>query len=389
LDGLRLLAALAVALFHLTVAWRVDGVRPPAYFLPRASHVTVYGFLGVELFFLISGFVIAMSGWGRPLGSFFASRVGRLYPAYWAGVVITALVVLGLPVTGGVPVSGLPGGAGVLVNLTMLQEPLGVPSVDTVYWTLFIELRFYLLFAVVVWAGTTYRRVVLFCVLWLTVAVLAPGWHFPMVDLVAVPDFAPYFVAGTAMYLIHRFGPTPLLYGIVGMAWLVSLARLGVRLGQLRPGFAVPAWPGYVIVSLSFALLLAIAHGWADRIRWRWLTVAGALTYPVYLLHQRIGYSLVRRAYAVTGAPVWLLIVVALAVIVGLAWLVHRYVERPLTPWLRGALLGGVAAASVPSYVRRSIPAVVVPGRADGVRSAAPGVGISPGGPVGSSGAAA
>jgi peptidoglycan/LPS O-acetylase OafA/YrhL len=366
LDGLRLVAALAVAVYHLSVAWRVDGVHPPAYFLPVASHVTVYGFLGVELFFLISGFVIAMSGWGRPLGAFFASRVSRLYPAYWAGVVVTTLVVLVLPVSRGVPVSGLPGPAGVLVNLTMLQEPLGVRAVDTVYWTLFVELRFYLLFAVVVWAGTTYRRVVLFCVLWLTVAVLAPGWKLPMVDLVAVPDFAPYFVAGMAMYLIYRFGATPLLYGIVGMAWLVSLARVGDRLATLRPGFEVPAWPGYLIVSACFGLLLAIAHGWADRIRWRWLTVAGALTYPVYLLHQRIGYSLVGKAYAVTGAPVWLLIVAALAVIAGLAWLVHRFVERPLAPRVRAALTRGVEAASVPVRTFPAVPAAV----AHGVRPA-------------------
>jgi peptidoglycan/LPS O-acetylase OafA/YrhL len=348
LDGLRLLAALAVAFYHLTVAWRVDGVHPPAYFLPTVSHITVYGFLGVELFFLISGFVIAMSGWDRPLGGFFASRASRLYPAYWAGIVLTALVVLVLPVTGGVPVHGLPDPAGVLVNLTMLQEPLGVASVDTVYWTLFVELRFYLLFAVVVWAGTTYRRVVLFCVLWLTVAVLAPSWKLPVVELIAVPDFAPYFVAGIAMYLIHRFGPTPLLYGITGMAWLVSLARLGDRLSHIYPGFPVPAWPGYLIVSLCFAVLLAIAHGWADRIRWRWLTVAGALTYPVYLLHQRIGYSLIRTAYEKLGAPVWLLIVAALVVVAGVAWLVHRYVERPLGPLLRTALARGVAEAATP-----------------------------------------
>jgi len=82
LDGLRLVAALAVAGYHYTVAWRIDGTHLPQYFLPHAVHVTVYGFLGVELFFLISGFVICMSAWGRPLGAYFTSRVSRLYPAY-------------------------------------------------------------------------------------------------------------------------------------------------------------------------------------------------------------------------------------------------------------------------------------------------------------------
>jgi peptidoglycan/LPS O-acetylase OafA/YrhL len=217
-----------------------------------------------------------------------------------------------------------------------------------VYWTLFVELRFYLLFAVVVWAGTTYRRVVLFCSVWLTVSVLAPTWHLPIVELVTIPAYAPYFVAGMAMYLIHRFGPTPLLHGIVGMAWLVAITRLGDRMADLHPGFTVPAWPGYVLVTLFFVVMLVIAHRRADRIQWRWLTVAGALTYPFYLLHQRIGYSLVRTAYRITGAPAWTLIISAMLVIGGLAWLVHRYVERPLAPMLRAALTRSMDA------VRRS-----------------------------------
>src|SRR5689334_24558957 len=70
LDGLRLVCALAVAGYHFGDSWRLDGVHPPAYFLPGAAPVLIYGFLGVETFFLISGFVILMSGWGRTLREF-------------------------------------------------------------------------------------------------------------------------------------------------------------------------------------------------------------------------------------------------------------------------------------------------------------------------------
>jgi peptidoglycan/LPS O-acetylase OafA/YrhL len=344
LDGLRLLAAVAVAVYHYTVSWRIDGVHVPEYFLPTAAHVTVYGFLGVELFFLISGFVICMSCWGRPLGAYFTSRVSRLYPAYWACLVVTAGFVALVPMTGGLPVEGVPTLTEVALNATMLQQPLGVPSVDTVYWTLFVELRFYLLFAVVVWTGLTYRRAVLFCAVWLTVAVLCPAWDLPVVDLIVIPDYAPYFVAGIAMYLIHRFGATALLVGVVGMAWLVGLERVGDRMADIHPGFPVPAWPGHLVVTLSFAVLLAVALGWANGIRWRWLTVAGAVTYPFYLLHQRIGYGVIRTAYVGSELPVWFIVVLALVVVGGLAWLVQRYVERPLTPVLRTALRRGIEA---------------------------------------------
>ncbi|HWS36657.1 MAG TPA: acyltransferase [Actinoplanes sp.] len=335
LDGLRLIAALAVAVYHLSVSWRIDGHSPPQYFLPDFSHLAIYGFLGVELFFLISGFVICMSSWRRGLGEFFVSRVGRLYPAYWVCILITAFVVGLFPVVGGVPVTGIPDPAEIAVNMTMLQEPLGVASVDTVYWTLFVELRFYLLFAALVAFGLTYRRTVIFCAAWMVVAVIGPTVDSKIVDVVAIPEYAPYFIAGIAAFLIYKFGRSPLLFAIFGFAWLVSLKRVDDRVADVNPGFDVPTWPGAVIITCSFAVVLIIALGWTDRIRWSWLTTAGALTYPFYLLHQRIGYSFVRYTYERTGLPAWLLITTAILLVLAMAWLVHRYAERPLSRWLR------------------------------------------------------
>jgi peptidoglycan/LPS O-acetylase OafA/YrhL len=69
LDGLRLVCALRVAGYHFGDSWRLDGVRPPAYFLPDAAPVLIYGLLGVEVFFLISGFVICTSSSGQTRSS--------------------------------------------------------------------------------------------------------------------------------------------------------------------------------------------------------------------------------------------------------------------------------------------------------------------------------
>ncbi|GAA4943841.1 acyltransferase family protein [Actinoplanes utahensis] len=343
LDGLRLIAAVTVAVYHLSVAWRIDGVNPPSHFLPSFSHLAIYGFLGVELFFLISGFVICMSSWRRGLGDFFVSRVSRLYPAYWVCVLITAVVITLLPVSGGLPVEGTPDLREIAVNMTMLQEPLGIPLVDTVYWTLFVELRFYLLFAALVTFGLTYRRTVIFCAAWMVVAVIGPTLDSRIITILAIPEYAPYFIAGIAAFLIYRFGRSPLLFAIIGFAWLVSVKRVEERVADVKPGFDVPTWPGVLIVTLSFALILIIALGWTDRIRWRWLTTAGALTYPFYLLHQRIGYSVVRHAHEHTGLPAWTLILGAILLVLGVAWLVQRYVERPLGRWLRQKLRKAIA----------------------------------------------
>jgi len=341
IDGLRLLAALSVAFYHYTVAWRIDGVRPPDYYLPSTVHWSVYGFLGVEVFFLISGFVICMSGWGRGLGDFFVSRASRLYPAYWAAVLITAAVAVLVPMT------QPPGLGDILTNLTMLQQPLGVADIDSVYWTLFVELRFYLIMAVILHWGLTYRRAVILCAVWLTAAVIVPSLGSPALNLLLITDYAPYFVGGIALYLIHRFGPTPLLYGVTGMSWLVCLSRVHGRIALMRPGFPMPDWPGIAIITAAFAVLLLIALGRTDRIAWRWLTFAGALTYPFYLLHMRIGQTAMRTAFQHTTAPMWSLVLATMLGMLVVAWCVHRYVERPLTTVLRAALRRGVAATAV------------------------------------------
>lgn len=340
LDGLRLVCALAVAGYHFGDSWRLDGVRPPAHFLPDAAPVLIYGFLGVEVFFLISGFVICMSGWGRTVRGFAASRAARLYPAFWAGVIATAVVVAVLPVTGGLPVSGVPTVRDVAVNLTMLAEPLNTPLVDTVYWTLWVELRFYLIVACLIGTGLTDRRMRVFGTGWLIAAVVMPAFPGAFLQQIVIPDFAPYFIAGMTMFLLRRSPADWRLWALLAGCWLVSLQRVEVRALDLKPGFAVPVWPAMILLTIAYAVLLAIALGATDRLGWRWLGTAGALTYPFYLLHQRIGYSVIRTAHTHTGLPAWALIGGAVLLLLALAWLVHRLVERPLAPLLRRRILG-------------------------------------------------
>ena len=92
LDGLRILAAVVVLSAHYVhpAIWGADNAE---LFGPLAT-ASRYGWLGVELFFMISGFVICMSAWGRPLGSYLRSRVIRLGPAYWFCVLATGAVMV-------------------------------------------------------------------------------------------------------------------------------------------------------------------------------------------------------------------------------------------------------------------------------------------------------
>ncbi|MFJ9119782.1 acyltransferase family protein [Streptomyces sp. NPDC102394] len=334
-DGIRIVAALMVAVHHYAGSRRVDQPgnavwgRPVSEVMPTVFRLAAYGWIGVEIFFVISGFVICMSCWGRGPRQFFVSRVIRLYPAYWFAIVFTTAVVVALP-----GVWDRLEARDILLNFTMLQSGSGVDSVDGVYWTLWSELRFYLLFLAVVATGLTYRKVVVFCCAWGAAAMLAPAAHFGPLTLAANPEGAWFFIAGLALYLMHRFGRDLLLWGILAMAWLMGQRQLGVRVDDFEH---VSGWRGSVVLFTGFLLLMvAIALGATDRLRWRWLATAGSLTYPLYLLHYVAGTTVINRLQGTMDAR--LLVATVIAGFLLLSWLVHRFVERPVARVLKRGL---------------------------------------------------
>jgi peptidoglycan/LPS O-acetylase OafA/YrhL len=359
LDGLRLLAATMVVFYHYVgvsnanighrghtrvLAWGTSAANVFPNFLHQPA---TYGWTGVELFFMISGFVICMSGWGRKPADFFISRVVRIVPAYWAATVLTAIVLMAFPrMTNGIKPSM------VLTNLTMVQSAYGVPNLIPAYWTLFVELMFYLLFGLVAIGGITYRRMATFCVLWSVASIAAATSHEAVLNMLINPPYSPFFIAGVAFFLIHKFGSNLLLWAIVAYSWLVS-----VNLPHRSP-----PWQVVVVLTAFFVIMALVATHRLDGIRWRWLTVGGALTYPLYLIHQDLGFLVF--TYLRNDIPATALVALTFAGMLGLAWLIHRAVERPVAPLLRAKLTEAV------SRVRMSGPQVA---------SAMAGVGVGAG----------
>ncbi|MFI0965395.1 acyltransferase family protein [Streptomyces sp. NPDC021080] len=340
LDGLRLVAALMVAGYHyggrdgeVVQAW---GSSPKHQF-PTLHHLFAYGCLGVQVFFVISGFVICMSGWGRPLRSFFASRASRLLPAYWAAIILVTAV-FALPFVAYRTVS--PSDA--LVNLTMLQQPLGVDRVLGVCWTLWAEVRFYALFALcIVLPGANRQRVILFCAGWTLAAAIAQGVNEPLLTMVLMPEYAPYFIGGVGLYLVHRNRRDAYAWGIVGVSWLIGQHYAVQRLWHApnpeffsdRSSLAI-----VLVVTFGYAAVAAIALGWLHWANWRWLTVAGALTYPFYLVHEHLGWVVIKAYHRTLHIPSYGTFPATVATMLLLAWLLNRFVENRLTPKLRTAL---------------------------------------------------
>ena len=236
--------------------------------MPTVFRFATYGWIGVEIFFVISGFVICMSCWGRTPRQFFVSRVIRLYPAYWFAIAFTTAVLVALP---GVwePAEARE----VLSTSRCSSRAPASANVDGVYWTLWSELRFYLLFMVVVATGLTYRKVVVFCCVWGAAAMFAPCRKFHAADAGGNPDGAWYFIAGLALYLMHRFGQDLLLWGILAPVVADGPAGDGDRIDTIE---RVSSWRGSVLIFTVFLLswspspsaapTASAGSGWSPRV---------------------------------------------------------------------------------------------------------------------------
>ncbi|WP_051451310.1 acyltransferase family protein [Actinospica robiniae] len=346
IDGLRILAALAVLSAHfIHVNSHLWG--PGTRVFVGVANITTYGRFGVDLFFLISGFVICMSGWNRTVGEFAVARFVRLYPIYWIAVLVTGLVMKLEP-----HVFGPTRFTDIVTNLTLFQRPLGVPNVDGVYWTLRCELQFYLLFAFLVWRGLTYRRVVVFCVLGLIASTMGVVANSRLVLEIVDPVYLPYFIGGIAFYLIYRFGPNLQLWLLVFGSWLlVQHTLLEAKGGR----FDYTTWhPSHLtmlaLMTLIYAVIAVAALHWTDWIRWRWLRPAGAMTYPLYLLHVGLGFPLiyVLSHGAMRHVNSWVLFALVTLTMLALAYVVQRWVEKPIATRMNAALKRTLANAGDP-----------------------------------------
>jgi peptidoglycan/LPS O-acetylase OafA/YrhL len=338
LDGLRMAAAMGVLLYHFTSRENKAWGQPVNEVFPSTSEVTAFGGLGVQLFFIISGFVILLSVWGRSPSHFVASRIGRLFPAYWAGVLLTGFLLLVLwPEGKNISMTQ------VLANLTMLQEPVGVGHIDGAYWTLWEELKFYILIGILAVVGITRSRILAFCTFWPLAAAMAGHAKSPLLGEVLMPDYAPLFAGGMILYLVFREGPSVPAILVLGMNLI--LASQQTLTGQFRSieklsGHDYPDIYCWIAVACCFALVAATTLTPLSGISWKWLALAGSLTYPLYLVHEFWGWWFISVFNA--WLPQRLTLFTAIVLCLVLAWIIHKAVERPFGPKLRKSVQAGL-----------------------------------------------
>ncbi len=333
IDALRGLAALAVVFFHAKQGQHLDALYPhiawPFTFL--FSH----GALGVQVFFVLSGFVIAHSMARHEIGPsyigrFLLRRSIRLDPPYYGSMaLVVALALLSVHFVQG-KVYAPPSVSDVVLHMLYLPVLLERPLISDVYWTLCLEMQFYIVFALVMWLVTRLR------------ARAREGVIFPGALLVMCTISVPWLV-GRAAFVVPGLFLEYWHFFLTGvLAWRASLFRheratLGLSVVYLSGMLLAAVWladPARAVAVFSAATIL-----FAGRLGklTSWLKAApfqqlGAWSYSLYLTHNPVSGALFRLGYRLTGRSAvleafWLVVVVAACIAV--AWLFHVAIERP------------------------------------------------------------
>ena len=324
LDLLRLAAALAVVCFHYLFRGEVatDG-HDQAY--PAVSGIAIYGYLGVNLFFLISGFVIAWSAEGRDFARFALARFARLYPGFLICMTMTFAVLL-VARDPDFPVSAVQ----FMANLFMFSPVLGQPFMDGVYWSIILEIIFYGWVAMALFFGVFERWKIGLLTAWLFICALNEYWlGSGALQLVFVTDYGPLFVSGVLLHHMHAHGPTVEARALLAASFVMSTAMMtGGRDWMLEHyGHAVPL-AGLIVSNIAIYAMLIGAIRLSDRVTATPAVLTmGGLTYPLYLLHQNAGYLAIDGIAPLIGS--WVAFLVVTLLMLAVSWVIWRFVETP------------------------------------------------------------
>ncbi len=329
IQALRGVAALAVLFAHIHGS---EHSLAGGGFLPQQFRI---GVTGVDLFFLISGFVMAMVAARtpeRPKGAlrFAYNRAARIYPLYWLATFALLAVYVARDALLG---TETPTGALLPSLLLLPQNELPTLAVG---WTLIHEMYFYIVFSIILLAAP--NRKILLLTLWGAAIAIATllGPHGGAWAALAFSPLTFEFLAGAAIfYLVQRtdgrWGAPALGVGVVVTLFLIAAfddndwARLdehGLRALTYGPPFALVV---YGAAALERRKKLTAP---------RWLTATGDASYALYLFHLPIVIILNKGVETLIGdkglLDNLLLIVSCAGVSMIAALIIHRFVERPM-----------------------------------------------------------
>ena len=336
LDGMRGLAILLVIGYHAYARW--------AELLPYVSvteHFPLfsYGWLGVELFFMISGFVIFMTlDKSTSYSSFLKKRWLRLFPAMLIASILLFLAGGFFPEWSAMTpyVKNLLPGL-IFTNPETLTQLTGIEfkSMAGSFWSLYVEAVFYLIIGAVYFTlGRKYcLPALLVLMLLLSASSVLKSLGYPLfIDVISKFGFIHYawFMVGCLVYERLHGRDKLFHYAIVAFALLINFSYFVKNNGVMT------------IIPLLMVMVFFIAsfywHSLAQLLSARFLTAMGFASYAFYLIHENLMIAtLIKLNVFIKSATVMMLMpIVVASVLYYIAFLISKYAE----PWLRNMLKG-------------------------------------------------
>tara|TARA_B100000768_G_scaffold171372_1_gene178622 strand:+ start:138 stop:1244 length:1107 start_codon:yes stop_codon:yes gene_type:complete len=298
IDFLRLIAAFIVVMYHYTYRGLVNAqyIEVDLEF-PFLKEIFKYGYLGVDFFFILSGFVILMSVEKKNITSFVKSRFLRLYPVYWVCLSITFLFLL---------LFGNPTFSAnwfdFLTNLTMLNGFLFLPYVDGVYWTLLVEMKFYFLIMFFILIRDKFNfKVNQLIVSYLVITLFSvfidifSNKFFVLINYLFSFQYSSLFIAGMTFYLIKKNGLNLKYLIFLNISFGISVFYAIEKVNRLSDSHShnFSEFTTFLYILSFYTIMFLISVNKLNIINKKWMLKYGMMTYPLYLLHQNIGYILI------------------------------------------------------------------------------------------------
>ena len=332
LDALRGIAAVMVVLFHLGL---------PS---PEAGKVFKFGTTGVDLFFMISGFVIFMSiSHVKSLYEFAVNRFARLYPTYWGGLFFSGFVIcaLSLMYYHRWPKEFI---GKFLVNITMFQYFLGFPDIESPYWTLAIEMSFYF-FVAFLYARNWliyYKQIGVGML-----AIISISYYFYTENelrfvnsVFPLFQFFPLFFSGMLFFEMFKKekGATYLQYVLIAISFLCQLF-LFKCVGGSRNYISYSEY--FLVLSGYFLVFFAIVFRKLSFISNRPLIFMGKISYALYLIHQYFSVSfLIPYFNNYLKINIFVVIIfICVPILIVISSFITFYIEAPLSKRIKTLLL--------------------------------------------------
>jgi peptidoglycan/LPS O-acetylase OafA/YrhL len=343
LQAARGVAANLVVLSHLFV---VEQKYTHGAVLPSFAY---YGVAGVDLFFVLSGFImVAVAGRGVGPWEFLWRRAARIYPTYWLVTLVVLAVVISAPemVNSSItePIS---------IWRSFLLLPARTPPLLAVGWTLVHEIYFYLVFAIFLSLRIpVFFGLIAWGVVLLTVTTIMPNetTASPVLSLMTNPLTAEFMMGAIVglLWMRHRTARAEIV-GVIGVAALAFSIAYSAPALSLSTNAHLNTWRVLIFGVPSALVLYAMVA--AERrteplVSQTWLVAIGDWSYATYLVHvlviSAIGRAL--RIFIPAGGIGASLVLVTVGIVTAnvAGALVHILFERPTLNWLHqlGSPLG-------------------------------------------------